>query len=87
MAATSRVRGVIMAVAACIFGSIIYRLAIAFALNADYLTPLGPVYPDYRLGPALGDAPKAYCATCHQGQNKPLGGADAVSAYPSLASK
>ncbi len=32
-----RVRGVVMAVAACIFGSIVYRLAIAFALNADYL--------------------------------------------------
>ena len=32
-----RVRGVVMAVVACIFGSIIYRLAIAFALNADYL--------------------------------------------------
>lgn len=32
-----RVRGVVIAVAACIFGSIVYRLAIAFALNADYL--------------------------------------------------
>ncbi len=32
-----RVRGVVLAVAACIFGSIIYRMAIAFALNADYL--------------------------------------------------
>ena len=56
-------------------------------LNADYLTPLGPVYPDNRLGPHIGDAPKAYCATCHQGVNKPLGGADAISAYPSLASQ
>ena len=50
-------------------------------LNHDYLIPLQPVYPDYRLG-ALGDAPKAYCSTCHQGVNKPLGGADAVSDYP-----
>jgi photosynthetic reaction center cytochrome c subunit len=57
------------------------------ALNADYLTPLGPVYPDYRLGPAEGDAPKAYCATCHQGQKQPLGGDDAVSDYPALAVK
>ena len=32
-----RARGVVLAVAACIFGSIIYRLAAAFALNADYL--------------------------------------------------
>ncbi len=52
-------------------------------LNADYLIPLQPVYPDYRLG-ETGDAPKAYCATCHQGVNKPLGGADGVSDYPSL---
>ncbi len=51
--------------------------------NQDYLVPLQPVYPDERLG-ELGDAPKAYCLTCHQGQRKPLGGADAVSAYPSL---
>jgi photosynthetic reaction center cytochrome c subunit len=57
------------------------------ALNADYLVPLEPVYPDNRLGPHLGDAPKAYCMTCHQGVNKPLGGADAVSAYPALASQ
>lgn len=54
------------------------------ALNADYLVPLGPEYPANRLGPHEGDAPKAYCLTCHQGQKKPLGGADAVSAYPSL---
>jgi len=52
-------------------------------LNADYLIPLGPEYPENRLGES-GDAPKAYCATCHQGQPKPLNGADAVSAYPSL---
>ncbi|MEN7343745.1 MAG: photosynthetic reaction center cytochrome PufC [Pseudomonadota bacterium] len=50
-------------------------------LNTEYLDPLQPVYPDNRLGPT-GDAPKAFCATCHQGQNKPLGGADMVSAYP-----
>ena len=53
------------------------------ALNSEYLVPLGPVYPDERLGPS-GDAPKAYCMTCHQGVNKPLGGADAVTAFPSL---
>jgi len=53
-------------------------------MNAEYLIPLQPVYPEKRLG-EHGDAPKAYCATCHQGVNKPMGGADAVSAYPSLA--
>jgi photosynthetic reaction center cytochrome c subunit len=56
-------------------------------LNAQFLVPLGPVYPDNRLGPHDGDAPKAYCATSHQGVNKPLGGADAVSAYPALGGR
>lgn len=55
------------------------------ALNADYLIPLGPEYPPNRLGPHVGDPPKAYCSTCHQGQKKPLGGAPAVEAFPSLA--
>ncbi len=55
------------------------------ALNSEYLDPLGPEYPEDRLGPVEGDAPKAYCATCHQGVNKPLGGADAVTAFPALA--
>ncbi len=64
-----------------------YGQSMVRALNADYLTPLGPVYPDNRLGPHVGDAPKAYCLTCHQGQKKPFGGADAVSAYPSLATQ
>ncbi len=64
-----------------------YGLNMVRDLNANYLIPLGPVYPDYRLGPHEADAPKAYCKTCHQGVNKPLGGADAVSAYPSLGSR
>lgn len=64
-----------------------YGLNMVRDLNANYLIPLGPVYPDNRLGPHEGDAPKAYCATCHQGVNKPLGGADAVSAYPALGGR
>lgn len=52
-------------------------------LNNEYLDPLLPVYPEYRLGPG-GDAPKANCATCHQGKNKPLGGANMVKDYPAL---
>ena len=56
-------------------------------LNTEYLDPLQPVYPDYRLG-ETGDAPKAYCSTCHQGQNKPLGGANMVNDYlPGMAGK
>ena len=62
-----------------------YGLNMVRSLNSNYLIPLGPVYPANRLGQELGDAPKAYCATCHQGVNKPLGGADAITAYPSLA--
>lgn len=52
-------------------------------LNMDYLIPLGPEYPAERLGPE-GDAPKVNCLTCHQGQSKPLGGAAAITDYPSL---
>ena len=52
-------------------------------LNANYLEPLRDTYPDYRLG-KLGDAPKANCMTCHQGNHKPLGGGSMVYDYPSL---
>ncbi len=56
-------------------------------LNTEYLDPLQPVYPDNRLG-ETGDAPKAYCSTCHQGQNKPLGGANMVNDYlPGMAGR
>ena len=55
------------------------------ALNADYLVPLQPEYPDNRLGP-LGDAPKTNCATCHQGAYRPLYGYQMLKDYPSLAS-
>ena len=50
-------------------------------LNNEYLIPLGPVYPEIRLGPT-GDAPKANCATCHQGVSKPLGGAEMAKDFP-----
>ncbi len=53
-------------------------------LNANYLDPLRPAYPPERLGP-LGDAPKANCATCHQGVSKPLFGANMLKDYPELA--
>jgi len=52
-------------------------------LNVDYLIPLRDTYPEKRLG-ALGDAPKANCATCHYGVNKPLYGAQMAKDYPSL---
>jgi photosynthetic reaction center cytochrome c subunit len=52
-------------------------------LNTDYLLPLGKVLPANRLGPT-GDAPKAACATCHQGVNKPLYGVAMAKEFPGL---
>jgi len=52
-------------------------------LNASFLEPLGPQYPAARIGPT-GDAPKAACATCHNGQPLPLNGANMLQHYPSL---
>ena len=49
-------------------------------LNATYLEPLKSTYPTARLGPE-GDAPKANCATCHQGVSKPLGGVSMLKDY------
>jgi photosynthetic reaction center cytochrome c subunit len=60
-----------------------YGIRMVRALNNEYLVPLGPTYPDHRLGPT-GDAPKANCSTCHQGVYKPLYGADMISNYPEL---
>ncbi len=60
-----------------------HGIQMARNVNLEYLDPLQGSYPDNRLGP-LGDAPKANCMTCHQGNNKPLGGASMVSDYPSL---
>ena len=54
-------------------------------LNTSYLDPLKPTYPADRLG-LHGDAPKANCATCHQGVYKPLYGAQMVKDYPELLS-
>lgn len=51
------------------------------SLNQEYLVPLQGEYPDNRLGP-LGDAPKANCATCHQGANKPFYGVSMLDDYP-----
>lgn len=60
-----------------------YGLEMVRALNSDYLLPLEGEYPDERLGPS-GDAPKAYCGTCHQGQMRPLAGEPAYGDYPAL---
>ena len=52
-------------------------------LNTAYLDPLKSVFPENRLGP-LGDSPKVYCATCHQGVNKPLYGVSLAQDWPEL---
>ena len=51
-----------------------YGLRMVRDVNTAYLDPLKPTWPANRLGP-LGDGPKAYCTTCHQGLAKPLNGA------------
>jgi len=55
--------------------------------NNEYLVPLQGVYPENRLGPDFGDAPKAACLTCHKGYQKPMGGMDMVSDWPELAAQ
>lgn len=53
-------------------------------LNNEYLIPLKDTYPEERLG-HQGDAPKAACATCHKGYQKPYGGLNAIADWPELA--
>ena len=60
-----------------------HGLQMARELNTEYLEPLKAEFPDYRLG-AAGDAPKVYCATCHQGVNKPLLGVSLAKDWPEL---
>jgi len=60
-----------------------YGLQMVRHLNVDYLEPLKAELPTLRLGP-LGDSPKVYCATCHQGVNKPLQGVSIAKDWPEL---
>jgi len=53
-------------------------------LNTQFLIPLTPVFPNYRLGPH-GDAPKVGCATCHKGAFKPLNGVSPLPDYMALS--
>jgi photosynthetic reaction center cytochrome c subunit len=64
-----------------------YGIRMVRAINTGYMNPLLSAYAvqaPHRLG-ALGDAPKANCATCHQGAYKPLNGASMVKDYPELS--
>lgn len=60
-------------------------ISMVLEMNNDYLVPLGAELPPERLGPVHADAPKAACATCHKGYQKPMGGIDMISDWPELA--
>ncbi|NJO56587.1 MAG: photosynthetic reaction center cytochrome c subunit, partial [Rhodospirillales bacterium] len=60
-----------------------HGIRMARDINTNYLAPLNVVYPAEKLG-AQGDAAKAYCATCHQGVQKPVNGAPMLGEYPEL---
>lgn len=61
-----------------------HGIQMARRLNNEYLEPLKATLPPERLGPVMADAPKANCATCHQGVSKPLLGASMAKDFPSL---
>ena len=60
-----------------------YGIRMVRDINNNYITALGDVWPANRRGPA-GDPLKVNCATCHNGINRPMGGAKMLKDYPSL---
>jgi photosynthetic reaction center cytochrome c subunit len=52
-------------------------------INVAHMVPLTDTFPANRKGPT-GDVAKVYCATCHQGVNKPLGGLQMAKNYAGL---
>ena len=62
-----------------------YGIRMVRDLNNSVMVPLTTTFPGNRLGPT-GDAPKIYCATCHQGVFKPLYGVSMVKDFPELIS-
>jgi photosynthetic reaction center cytochrome c subunit len=60
-----------------------HGIRMARELNNDYIVPLTSTFPANRLGPT-GDVAKVFCATCHQGQNKPLAGLQQAKLYAGL---
>jgi photosynthetic reaction center cytochrome c subunit len=60
-----------------------YGIRMVRDLNNTVMVPLTKELPAERLGPS-GDVPKIYCATCHQGTNKPLYGVPMLDDYPEL---
>ena len=74
-----------------------YGLRMVAQQNAEYMTPLASVFPAVHVGavgPAerkgpMGDVYKINCATCHNGQSKPMNGvsmrADNPTLWPAVA--
>lgn len=60
-----------------------YGVRMVRDINHQYIGSLTNVFPANRKGEA-GDPWKVNCATCHRGQNKPMGGAQMVKDYPAL---
>jgi len=60
-----------------------YGIRMVRDINATYISSLTSVFPAYRKGPH-GDPYKVNCMTCHQGQNKPLGGVSMLDQAPAL---
>ncbi|MFZ4649115.1 MAG: photosynthetic reaction center cytochrome PufC [Rubrivivax sp.] len=60
-----------------------HGIRMAREMNNDYMVPLTATFPPNRLGPT-GDVAKVYCATCHQGVNKPLAGLQQAKLYAGL---
>jgi photosynthetic reaction center cytochrome c subunit len=60
-----------------------YGIRMVRDINNSYISSLQSVFPAYRKGP-LGDPYKVNCTTCHQGQNKPLGGVSMIGQAPAL---
>jgi photosynthetic reaction center cytochrome c subunit len=60
-----------------------YGIRMVRDLNNNVMVPLTKELPAERLGPS-GDVPKIYCATCHNGTNKPLYGVSMLQYYPEL---
>ncbi|WP_425099403.1 photosynthetic reaction center cytochrome PufC [Tropicibacter sp. S64] len=59
-------------------------IAMVQELNNDYLVSLEGLLPAERMGP-MGDGPKAACATCHKGYQRPLQGLNVIADWPELA--
>ena len=57
-----------------------YGIRMVRDINNNYMDTLNGVFPTYRKGP-VGDSPKVYCATCHQGIYKPLYGVSMLKGF------